>query len=225
MPRKQKRSPLLALYENLDEQWLKWEKRANVTCSRGCNACCENLVFMTLHCAQPIAEVLLDRTNWRQIVERLRAQSEVECEYLTAPDYRDRHIMCALNDVRGECSVYDVRPGPCRYYSVASDPKHCSVNGDTVSILKPNEGVALVTRFLAKASKTAPVPLPLATAVLVAMSLMCKRQRQGRAIRQAAAHIPEERWWWEKWRTTDVSGPEQRAAANRAWALTENCNP
>jgi uncharacterized protein len=97
---------------------------SNVTCKKGCTACCHTQVSVTADEAALLAnritsgteidtarllvqgEALNDSQNWYELPYQLRA--------------------CVFIGDQGECTVYDDRPSVCRTNNVFSSPRDCS---------------------------------------------------------------------------------------------------
>lgn len=99
---------------------MKLPAAQNVSCRRGCNACCYIGVDV-----YPNEVALLVRTIREQNlpIDTVRLQKQAEAEMLTDLPYEDRK--CVFNDENGECRVYAQRPSACRKYMVVSDPALC----------------------------------------------------------------------------------------------------
>jgi Fe-S-cluster containining protein len=92
-------------------------------CTETTKHCCRMLVMTSLLDAVPIAQRVLDRRD-DALVTLLHAAAERQ-RSLTADEWWSRQEPCPfLADER--CSIYDIRPLPCRVHSAWSDPRCCS---------------------------------------------------------------------------------------------------
>ena len=120
----------------LDGETTSWFKKAaksgrvedRPACSRGCAACCHQLVPLTTLEAQRIANFLTDlpRPTKRQLVKDVdrqvqkfgkwvkdRPQGDIQNAEVNR-DYLAQHIGCAFLGPENECRIYPVRPIICR---------------------------------------------------------------------------------------------------------------
>jgi Fe-S-cluster containining protein len=122
------------IYADIDPQARQRAAELNTTCTKGCAACCYQLVACSLAEAFIIADELL-RTRSAHQLKRILAQLDNQCELLRQNDARLATFLkqrpCALLDVdkenpfKGFCSVYESRPLACRLQYVTSDPRLC----------------------------------------------------------------------------------------------------
>jgi Fe-S-cluster containining protein len=94
----------------------------DITCKPGCNHCCKHVVDITTVEAQAIVHyarergVPIDRDHLaRQAGHHAATWNEL------GPKYRE----CAFLRADGLCSIYEVRPLPCRKLFVVTDPELC----------------------------------------------------------------------------------------------------
>lgn len=153
-PKVKRRLALLNFYKELQLRIDAVHKEFDVSCRRGCHACCRMPVMMT----SAEAEYIVDRypATVRRALPALREQ-RVLLEAIGNPILASgRSLMlddsgvaevadrwwelgksCALL-IDGECSVYEARPYPCRNYHVTSDPALCGdVGGTLVQVVEP----------------------------------------------------------------------------------------
>jgi Fe-S-cluster containining protein len=115
-----------------------------MACSRGCNACCEELVLVFIPEAERIARWLSQPENaaaregfatryraWCAAVgdagERLAdllAKNDEDGYKVAHIDQWRRRVMCAFN-ADGECTIYPVRPVACRNAHAIETPARC----------------------------------------------------------------------------------------------------
>lgn len=109
-----------------------------VSCQRGCDACCHIPVFITKVEGLLIADYLHSRRDWKQWPERLAAASApyLEADYNRHTYSRKAPPCVFLQD--HECSVYQLRPAPCRYYYVHTPKEMCVATAETQEVCSPN---------------------------------------------------------------------------------------
>ena len=121
------------------------KQRLPVVCSRGCNGCCEELVMVFLPDAIAIARWLMEPDHhaardaflaaypaWKkatgdgpQKLSDLFARNDREAFLAEHRVQWAKRVMCAFN-VEGACSIYPVRPLPCRYAHAVETHERCS---------------------------------------------------------------------------------------------------
>lgn len=111
-----------------------------VTCARGCAHCCNLLVFWTI--PEAVAALSEARARgWNVRVgapaERLSTQRAALREpVMTQAVWVQRRVPCPFLTDTAECSIYAMRPCPCRAYLVVSEPRHCDTRVEaTVGVL------------------------------------------------------------------------------------------
>jgi Fe-S-cluster containining protein len=122
----------IGLHQLVDEavaKQLAGPKGGDVTCRRGCSACCRLHVVATEQEAE-LALMAADDAGWKIDLERARVQAQVkevdEWRHLSAEDRA-----CVFLTEAGDCAIYEYRPMSCRKYLVVNDPSDCD------SVLKP----------------------------------------------------------------------------------------
>jgi Fe-S-cluster containining protein len=107
-----------------------------VTCTRGCNACCrmQTLVYMPEAVAivdrypKLVAQKIDELAAHARIVEKLCAKYNNEStryENEIAQDWWALQLACPFVLKNGDCGVYEMRPVVCRTHLVADDPERC----------------------------------------------------------------------------------------------------
>lgn len=94
-----------------------------MTCKRGCSACCHKTVILTVDEADLLIEFCKDE-GMQIDVEHLKRQ----VGFQGTPDQwfdQDRSISKCVFLKDNECSVYEHRPTACRKFFVISDPAKC----------------------------------------------------------------------------------------------------
>lgn len=135
-------------YEKLDEVIRDNPAASSITCRKGCNACCRQLVagelieadYLVEHAPDAVRRALpafqAQENRIAEIMPRSlldaaagkfgpHAHGDALCEiadrwYLSDPP------QCPLLGDDGLCTVYEYRPHACRHYVVTSDPAKCS---------------------------------------------------------------------------------------------------
>lgn len=119
---------LLKIYQDTDEKMHGSEVLKDSRCERGCHHCCYLFVACSFVEALAIARVVAKRLDWKWMVKRMRTAAKLLSDpKMSHPEYFRKRVPCPFLDERkGECLVYDVRPASCRYHYVISDPELCS---------------------------------------------------------------------------------------------------
>jgi Fe-S-cluster containining protein len=122
----------LGLHQLVDEavaKQLVGPKGGDVTCRRGCSACCRLHVVATEQEAE-LALMAADEAGWEIDLKRARQQAQVNnAEQWRHLDADTR--ACVFLTEAGDCAIYQYRPMSCRKYMVVNDPSDCD------SVLKP----------------------------------------------------------------------------------------
>lgn len=105
--------------KQIRERYYREGRPIRLTCSKGCSACCEELVHVSELEARLIVESLTDaqKQDIRQRVlhwmDQIGDRLDDEDSDPDGLEYRSWRIPCPLL-INGVCSVYDKRPIPCR---------------------------------------------------------------------------------------------------------------
>jgi Fe-S-cluster containining protein len=136
-------------YQQADKLVADKAKQLKATCTKGCSACCYQLVSVSFIEALVVADYLVRNRTLDEIAllkEELKIQSDrlrFERNRLTLFEAR---VPCAFLKLSapyvGECTVYGSRPLACRLQYVVSDPKHCSPDSPD-----PNVGLVDVSKL------------------------------------------------------------------------------
>jgi len=106
-------------------------------CRACCTHCCRQMVLMTLPEGLSIARCLLTMglspTKLDRLAKCLMAQGARQAQEGRTAWFNSGE-QCAFL-VQRHCLIYSVRPVPCRFYYVISDPKLCSSNDEIVSVI------------------------------------------------------------------------------------------
>lgn len=124
---------VLPVFKKTIDAWVEGmltnDQNARVSCKKGCNHCCYQMVKATMAEGAAVAAHLLEKGTFEQFRPRLEETSRLadkvgEKEGGTMEYFKTKTPCAFLKD--GECAVYEVRPAICRSYYVATDPKNCS---------------------------------------------------------------------------------------------------
>lgn len=99
-------------------------RRAHSTCTKGCFNCCYLLPIVSVLDGMRIAQRLLNQPDWEAYLEPLATQARLQIRATKLQYFTGKHACVFLKD--GLCSVYDVRPDPCRFHFMLSPPELCS---------------------------------------------------------------------------------------------------
>jgi Fe-S-cluster containining protein len=111
------------------------------SCTRGCSACCRQVVLIELLEAEYIIE--RHRSTVVRALPVLREHARLadampggwqtpEDERIAARAYWQANIPCAFLTPAGECSIYRDRPIACRTHFVTSDPALCGTEDPSI---------------------------------------------------------------------------------------------
>jgi Fe-S-cluster containining protein len=123
---------LKIIYKQFDQQVkqaIRHTERAEnmkLQCRRGCNYCCNLLVNICLSEALPMY-LALGKDKVQELFPKLVADAkELADPTMTLDKWTRRWGPCHLLTETGDCSVYDVRPFPCRSHVAFSPPEKCN---------------------------------------------------------------------------------------------------
>lgn len=172
---------LRKIFKNLDGVMEKQAELMKTTCKKGCNNCC--MLFATATIAEGIliAEVLLQKPDWRAFVQPLREAALRFCfEGVGAHTYLTKKIQCVFLK-EGLCSIYEIRPSVCRYYYSIQDPKLCDPDDPrrkvaTIDATQLMDKVNLFSIMVANKLQTNDIVAPIPLMVLYCMYMLCKHR-------------------------------------------------
>jgi Fe-S-cluster containining protein len=105
--------------------------------------CCNMIVAITLIDAIPIAEKMMNNPN----IPRLLAEQAAQQRAIASMDgWFDHAEPCIFLDSNLRCSIYDLRPLPCREHLAWSDPDHCAGSPDLITSCLPSLGQIALLR-------------------------------------------------------------------------------
>lgn len=121
---------LEAWYDELDRRMKEWMKKSErpiscFACTHAEPGCCYQKVFIPFHEALPIARYIkASNLDTPELREQLRtAGEEMEGTDRSTWFHELRRPCVFLKD--GRCSIYRIRPIPCRIYHVITHPDRC----------------------------------------------------------------------------------------------------
>jgi len=145
-----------SMQRRVDKQMRERDERdpdgtADVTCRRGCTACC----YQNVSVSEPEADLAYKQAflaGHELDVERLRKQAQHGVEtYQSALTHAERRCVMLKDD--GDCAIYHARPNACRVYRVVSDPEQCDTekhpHGGTLSLTTPLAEVVITAAMRA----------------------------------------------------------------------------
>jgi Fe-S-cluster containining protein len=117
---------MLALYQEQEPALKKFAADEGTTCRKGCSHCCNLVINISFPEAVAIAESILQLPP--EALGKITRELYLQTEQLSFDQqaYFDKNIPCVFLDKEKGCSIYGVRPQPCRSYYVVSDPAKCS---------------------------------------------------------------------------------------------------
>lgn len=157
--------------------------QAKTTCKPGCFSCCLLLTMISrmeaILIAQELVKNQLDRLP--QLLPRLRADALAQdYEGINSKNYLQKRIPCTLLDPSTKlCTIYDKRPGVCRYYISMSDPKLCDPSNSSSPVVTLDTQMQQLTVlvFDSEFFNGPPVCAPIATSVMWALREIGKRMQ------------------------------------------------
>lgn len=115
------------LFARLDASVARVLAGKPVSCSRGCAACCYQLVTIGIGEALWIADWVDRQPDARDWGRRLATDAAVQ-ENAGLVDHFERHVPCTFLDLAtNECRIYERRPSACRYHFVRTPPENCAL--------------------------------------------------------------------------------------------------
>jgi len=180
-----------------------------VRCTKGCSGCCHLLTMVTLPEAIAIAEHVLPSPPMLALevegyVARVHAiMDRFRDRPLNAQTWFESAIPCLFLTASRQCRVYPVRPAPCRYHYVVSDPARCDPPNDReVHKVDTRQAVLVVLSEVARMSRRESVDLyiaPLPIMFLWAIKFLV----EGREAFDTALERTDLGWldlhWWAQW--------------------------
>lgn len=182
--------------DNILEMWQKKARQAHqVTCKKGCDHCCYQLIHATLYEGVVIANRLINRQdssridkvvaqgeNQAQIVHDANTKEEVAIRDTDAARWFVRQEACCFLE-NNLCTIYDIRPIACTSYMTVTPPELCAGPGTThVGVVNNHLPLIHSMHFDAEFynfvvndrpdRNAIVVPLPLGMAVTCAMNLL-----------------------------------------------------
>ncbi|MBN1578125.1 MAG: YkgJ family cysteine cluster protein [Chitinispirillaceae bacterium] len=170
-----------------------------VTCSKGCGACCRQVVPVSIPEALFLMEQMeLMEPGRREITTHRLSNALTECRrdglldaLLSAPsdqaaigaaqEYFNRGIVCPFLE-EGACSIHPARPFACREFNAVTPPKWCDdpFQNRVRRVPVVPKMTTVMARFAAKVLHERPVVLPMATiASEVTMKPSWKTEKRG----------------------------------------------
>lgn len=125
---------ILALYKEQEPALRELITRGTPpSCTKGCSHCCNLQVYITMPEALAIAEyVSQSPTLLKRTVQS--CQESISKQKLSSTDHFRENIPCAFLSDKKECSVYEVRPMPCRHHFAITPPENCSSENTTAEV-------------------------------------------------------------------------------------------
>jgi len=223
---------LTEIYKQQDKEAAKIIKIMGTTCTKKCDSCCYLLTTITLAEGILLAEKLLDQPNWFSLLPKLKEAALAYCyKGITPASYLSKKIPCIFLDTKERlCTIYDNRPGTCRYHHVISNPANCHPDHPTgITAALPtrkllNE-VWELSRILAAQYKVgvgnnlAPMPLML----LYCMMGISTGGKGKRLLREATAGLPTPSGFLKHY-SSSILFAEVKSIAEGYYVPEENCN-
>lgn len=163
----------IASQKQFNEQLFKRE----VSCKKGCSACCHMYVQVTLAEALYIVNYIIMEKGEKALrkvlarcheQEKLIANKKVDRAYLL-----NKRVPCIFLSKEKTCEIYKVRPIPCRSYFVFSDPENCGKENAEVLRTGNDEFVIMFGEIVDKmTNKVGRLPGPFPVMITVAADVI-----------------------------------------------------
>lgn len=108
----------------LVEQEIEQGADIEISCKKGCSACCHMEVEVTSYEAKILAKIVGDG----HVIDKARLQKQSERSLQDnqwKQGIRNLDSKCVFLNNEGACSIYESRPVMCRRHSVTSPAKNC----------------------------------------------------------------------------------------------------
>lgn len=117
---------IYTLYEQELQEWIASYKR-DVSCYKGCSACCNFSIGLYLPEALVLAQSLTDEQYGKvaEHAQRVLAYARKTPDYLAGFRYSGIGWCPFLETATGNCSIYDRRPANCRHLYSNMSPEYC----------------------------------------------------------------------------------------------------
>jgi Fe-S-cluster containining protein len=168
---------MLKMYEDQEPAIQKLAAENGATCRKGCSHCCNLMIYISLPEAIAIAETLLQLPPQALgAISRNLFNATQKLQYDRTAHF-NTNTPCVFLDAQRSCSIYTVRPTPCRTYFVVSQPSNCSSEGGEKTVTRINtqafdlEAIEEALR-LSKQRGYPPLIAPIPVAVLWAIRLV-----------------------------------------------------
>ena len=135
----QELAKIYILYDTELQSWIASYKR-EISCHKGCRACCDMSIGLYLPEAIVLANSLTD-AQYTRVAEHAQRVFHYACTTSNYPtDYRQASLgWCPfLDEEHGSCSIYDRRPANCRHVFSNMLPLYCAK--DSMLILDQDAG-------------------------------------------------------------------------------------
>lgn len=119
-------------YQEVDQETNRGLPRLEISCEKGCAACCYQMTLVTFVEALTIADFVIRNRSEAEVTGLIEA---LDAHAKQFRPHREAYFLDAkpcpflrVTDGKwtGECSVYNVRPLCCRMHFVVSDPALCA---------------------------------------------------------------------------------------------------
>lgn len=130
---KQMGRKMLAIYEETAPKLKKLTSEGvPTTCTKGCSHCCSLQIYISLPEAVAIAERMSQTpARLKQMVQK--CEEHIGKQQLNQSAHFKQNLPCMFLTNNKECSIYDVRPMPCRHHYAVTPPESCAPNAEQES--------------------------------------------------------------------------------------------
>jgi Fe-S-cluster containining protein len=193
------------LFRSVDAGVVKALDGRPVSCTKGCDHCCYQLVGIGVGEALYIAAYLTRLPSWREWAKRLFRDAYAQTlPRMDKTKWFDNHTPCTFLGSDHLCRIYDRRPAACRYHFVRTPPENCALGAKDPHTERYDTGEAAgylndLDRAIWEGNPELGRPgfgtLP--HLVLWAMQFCVKRDRDAEWLYLRASSLPTPQQWTE----------------------------
>lgn len=203
------------LHARIDDAMKIAADRHDITCRKGCTACCRFGFLSTV----PEALIALRATEGKLWFGRdagpankINKQARMIFDpTMTVDKWYEARVACPMLLANNACGIYDARPTRCRVYSVVSDPADCGKRGK-ISMVEIEGWANVLVMASTKAAQDMGCPTGLAPFPIALQWASIVNAEGPDALRRHLANTPyadeltSSRHWMERFGSDDYAG-------------------
>lgn len=110
-----------------------------ISCKKGCSACCYLLATGMPAEGVVLAEAVLARPDWLNILQRARECMLKGAKVYDRVEWMKLKLPCpVLDEATGACLCYNARTACCRFHFSISPVENCSLEATDTTVISPN---------------------------------------------------------------------------------------